>query len=621
MATAYPSEDEASSGEETTLREEPIPTYSLRNREIPPMLVQGTGSPITLGGGSAREDTNALETQDSPNRSSNNRTCQTRSRRKSTDSNNQLALDVNGCKDDMARLSQNMDNIARTLLDEVQSLKSTVEAKNQQSRLYPQHPIYPTLHEIQPNNAHHHEQAPNSTSHNNGISTENASTSVQGIEPSTLQAPTSETETCSSSAQIDDSNDRLMTYIGNVPDVDSRRMLTNVFLEAQRAKDTRPQPTYSHSTLRCKPANYTGDGSWYHYVANVEAVAEANEWPKDKWSINMKPFLQGNALDWFNELDPTKLNDWNYVIKEMGAKLGETPRACLNRVNGIEFAMDADLVKGCAEISMLVKGAFPHLSAYDQDQLVKVQFERALPLSLRKEMATILQGKDSSTEIARLTDNHRRTFYPNATANRKSSVRNIGKSDTNPYKDIQCHNCNNFGHYASTCTKPKAKPTGSVRPNNHHGSNNRQNNNRQNSHQNSSSNRSQHGQGNRPSSYNGNRNGSYNNYNNHNNHSNSGNSGNQRNNSYQGHGRGQGQSRNYQNRNNNGRNQNGSQNRGYNGDGGGVQQIQQPSHAPTVNYYLPQPMTSGGTTQTPPPAQTPAYVPAPVAGSSQSGEA
>jgi len=604
MATAYPSADEASSDEDTG-DTQPIPMYSLRNREIPPMLVQGTGSPITLGGGSAREEVDAPEPQDSLNQSSSNRTCQTRSRRKSTDSNNQLALEVNGCKDDMARLSQNMDNIARTLLDEVQSLKSTVETNNQ-SRLYPQRPIYPACQGVQPNNAQV-DQAPNSTCHNNGAPVENALT------------PTSETETCSSSAQIDDSNDRLMTYIGNVPDMDSRRMLTNVFLEAQRAKDVRPQSTNSHSTLRCKPATYSGDGSWYHYVANVEAVAEANEWPKDKWSVNMKPFLQGNALDWFNELDATKLTDWSYVIKEMGAKLGETPRACLNRVNGIEFAMDADLVKGCAEISMLVKGAFPHLSAYDQDQLVKVQFERALPLSLRKEMATILQGKDSSTEIARLTDNHRRTFYPNAT-NRKGSVRAIGKSDSNPHKDIQCHNCNNFGHYASTCTKPKAKPTGSVRPNNHHGSNNRQNNNRPNS-QSSSSTRNNSNHGNRPSNNNGHRNGNYNNYNNYNNHNNNGNGGNQRNNGYQGYGRGRGQPRNSQNSNNYNRNNNGSQNRGFHSDGGGVQQIQPPSQAPTVNYYLPQPMMPGGVAPTPPPTQTSAYVPAPSAGPSQSGEA
>ena len=462
---------------------------SLRSRTLRHPPTQGTRDPTFFGGGSARsgedrsepereeglfapdgdEQRNSdylttmvpLDTSDTDGRQGRRRRVPSRERKNVT--NKQLEEGVQECQQSMGHIQSDIKHVKNQLVNEMSQMRQMIR------------------------NALPKNSECNGTSVNPG-------TSDASADAENASAHNSTDEVSPADARLNNLTTRSFDQLASSScDPETKRLLTELLVEARvaRGHGTAVQSTRTGESdvgFKCKPSSFDGSTSWYHYVTHIEAVAEANRWPKSKWAQFMRPYLQGTAQDWYKDLDQTKLDDWTYVVGQMGVKLGETPQVCQSKATHLQFNHQSDLVKGCADLCTWVTGGFPNMNSKDRDELIKSHFERALPTDLKREVAPFLISNPnmSVSELARYADTIRQLYYTKATRVNQVSGKTVPPS-------VTCYQCGEKGHYKNNCPKAKhvnhqgnqggkskSKPQASQQQKNNSGQQRSQNNQRNN---------------------------------------------------------------------------------------------------------------------------------------------
>ena len=453
----------------------------LRNRTVPNAESTGSRDPTNPGGGSARKPDQAAEegatgrrdmrtlgqilgSDPEPNLASDNRL--RRELRLQGASVDEIAEEVEDARNHMATEVNNMRNLLATSLTALTNHVYTEENRNNSAntRAGRNRSVRPGASSTSERPDEHSEGTSASSSippSSSQSSTSSAQTRYalpsqagDGM-PENRRHPSDGLRTAANDPAV------LQDMIANAGDAEVKRLLTDILVETRVAARLAPVNANNNSvtarSFKCKPNFFDGTTSWYHYVTHIEAVAEANDWPRHSWAQYMRPYLQGTAQDWYKDLDQARIQDWSYVVKTMGEKLGETPQVCQNKATSMQFSYDSDLVKGCAELSTLIAGGFPNMSITDKNELVKSHFARALPPDLKREVApfVISSPNMSVSELARYAEIMRKNYYARQSVGQVSRTTPVRPA---PQFDVTCFGCGDKGHFKSNCPKQQRRP-------------------------------------------------------------------------------------------------------------------------------------------------------------------
>lgn len=206
------------------------------------------------------------------------------------------------------------------------------------------------------------------------------------------------------------------------------------------------------------PAFVDGKDDIDSYLRRFERFAATNKWDKPSWATNLSALLTGKALDVYSRLSDIDAIDYDqlkesllkrYNLTEEGFRVkfregkpeaGESPEQFIVRLKNnlnrwIELAG--------------VSRTYVNLA----DLFVKEQFINACPRDLRVHIQE--RAPKDLDELSEVADKfllaHNRELAV-------STVRGCGKEDAQTEKTIQCYNCQEYGHKASSCPKGRVKP-------------------------------------------------------------------------------------------------------------------------------------------------------------------
>ena len=216
------------------------------------------------------------------------------------------------------------------------------------------------------------------------------------------------------------------------------------------------------------------------FIATFEKLATANGWDKTIWAPRFGAVLTGKAQEAYSRLSLEDSKDYEKIKSAILRKYELSAEAYRRKFRFCKRKSDETFREWSNRLTLLYDRWMEGEKAKTVDDVRKVLIVEQLLEMTTKELQVWLRERtyDSVSEMADDADMYAMAHWKKwgNEDSKKGQEHKVGKQFTNsnpgksekdkktlPISKIQCYNCKAFGHYSSSCKKPKrSTPSGSM---------------------------------------------------------------------------------------------------------------------------------------------------------------